>query len=136
MRFLIVDDDYETRFLLRKILEPYGSVSIAADGEECILAFSTALREKKPFYLITLDILMPNLDGQDTLRELREIEAENDIPPQNRTPVIMVSGLENSKEVQDTYYFGSAVGYIEKPIDTRALLDEIAKLGITLTKTK
>ena len=136
MRFLIVDDDCETRLLLRKTLEPYGSVSIAADGEECILAFTTALRQKKPFYLITMDILMPNLDGQDALREIREIEADYDIPPEKRTPVIMISGLENSKEVQDTYSLGSTVGYIEKPINTKTLLDVIAKLGVTLTKTK
>lgn len=134
MRFLIVDDDSEARLLLRKILEPYGSVSIAADGEECILAFSTAFRNNKPYSLITLDILMPNLDGQQTLRELREIEAEYNIPPAQRTPVIMISGLENSKEVHDTYFLGSAVGYIEKPISSQHLLGEIQNLGLLLLK--
>lgn len=136
MRFLIVDDGRETRLLLRRVLEPYGTISIAADGEECILAFSTALREQRPYYLVTMDILMPNLDGPDALREIREIEAEYNIPAPNRTPVIMVSGLENSEEVQNAYPLGSAVGYIEKPINTSKLLKEIANLGITLTKAK
>lgn len=136
MRFLVVDDDFEACLLMRKILQPFGSVEAATDGEKCVEIFHSSIKNNKPFDLITLDILMPHLDGHETLREIRQIEREEGISPTKQTHIIMVSGLENSKEVNDAYSLGMATGYIEKPIDKTALLDEISKLGITLREAK
>ena len=74
MRFLVVDDDFATRRLVQRLLHPYGMVDVATDGEEAVAAFSSALDDNEPYDLITLDILMPNVNGQQALREIREIE--------------------------------------------------------------
>ena len=72
MRFLVVDDDFETRHLMQKLLRPFGDVDVATDGEEGVEAFSRALKAGEPFALVTMDILMPNIDGQQALREIRQ----------------------------------------------------------------
>lgn len=134
MRFLVVDDDFETRRLMQKLLRPFGEVDVATDGEEAVEAFARALKECEPYDLITMDILMPNIDGQQALREIREIEKERGIDKESETRVIMISGLDNSEELHDAFFLGEATGFIVKPINHGALLQEIAKLGVVLPK--
>lgn len=132
MRFLVVDDDFESRRIVQRLLRPFGDVDVATDGEEGIEAFSRALKEGEPYSLITMDILMPNMNGQQALQEIREIEKEYDISGNQRARVIMISGLDNSEELHDAFFLGDAAGYIVKPINHAVLLQEIAKLGLPL----
>jgi two-component system chemotaxis response regulator CheY len=107
-------------------------VDVATDGEEGVEAFRTALKDGEPYSLITLDILMPNIDGQQALREIREIEKEMGVSAENAVKVIMISGLDDSKELHDAFFLGEATSYIVKPIRRQLLLDEITSLGIEL----
>ncbi len=132
MRFLVVDDDFQTRLQVQRFLYPYGYVDVATDGEEAVEAFRLALKEGAPYDLITLDILMPNSDGQEALREIREIEKEKNVPEASAVKVIMISGLDDAKEVHDAFFLGSATSYLVKPIHHKVLMDEIRSLGIPL----
>ena len=134
MRFLVVDDDFATRRLAQRLLHPYGMVDVATDGEEAVAAFSSALDDNEPYDLITLDILMPNVNGQQALREIREIEKERRIPQENNVRIIMISGLDDSKELHDAFFLGEATSYIVKPLNHQVLVQEIEKLGLPLAK--
>lgn len=135
MRILVVDDDFESRKLIKKMLTPYGSVDVATDGEEGVAAFSSALKEGEAYDLITMDIIMPNMDGQQCLQEIRQIEKELDRQSQESVKVIMISGLSDTEELHDAFFLGDATSYIVKPISQQALLDEIKSLGLQIVKT-
>ena len=134
MKCLIIEDDFDSRRVMQKMLHPYAYVDVATDGEEGVAAFLGALRDNEPYDLITLDLIMPNSDGQQALREIREIEKEYDIPPEKAVKVIIVSGLDDSKELHDAFFLGSAVSYIIKPVRRQTLLDEVLRLGLPLEK--
>ena len=136
MKFLIVDDDFDSRKLLQMILHPYGYCDIAVDGEEGVEAFKTSLMDKDPYDLICMDILMPTMDGQQALREIREIEKELNVPPDKAVRVIMITGLDESTEVHDAFFLGDAASYIVKPIRKRILLEEIGSLGLSLREPR
>ncbi len=69
-KVLIVDDDSSTRLLLREALESQGLLTEeAADGAEAIHAY---LRNE--FDLVTMDIIMPNVNGVDAIHALRMVD--------------------------------------------------------------
>jgi len=132
MRFLIVDDDFDSRRLMQKILYPFGLCDVAVDGEEAVEAFRRSFKDGEPYDLICMDIMMPNVDGQQALQEIREIESENNVDKSGSVKVIMISALDDSKELHDAFFLGDATSYLVKPIRKQTLIDEIKNLGLPI----
>ncbi len=108
MKMLVVEDDFGSRRVMQKLLEPYGDVDVVVDGEEAVDAFKLAWEEAKPYDIIFMDIMMPKMDGHEALKRLRELEREMGVLPANEARVIMTSVLEDPKNVIQAYYGGSA----------------------------
>lgn len=130
MRVLIVEDDFVSRKLLQKMLGHYGECDIAVNGMEAIQAFKLALDDNRPYDLVCMDIMMPHIDGQQALKELRRIEIERGITPAQEVKVIMTTALDDPKNVVESLYRGGATAYVLKPIDRKKLIDEVRKLGL------
>ncbi|MBI4806434.1 MAG: response regulator [Desulfovibrio sp.] len=130
MKALVVEDDFASRKLLQKILAPYGEVDIAVNGVEAIEAFTKSLEEGAPYELILMDIMMPEMDGQTALKNIRAIERERNITSMQEAKVIMTTALDDPKNVVEAYYKGGASSYVPKPIDKQMLLHLLKNLGL------
>ncbi len=130
MRVLIAEDDFVARRILKEILSPYGDCDVVVDGEEAVRAFQLAQDEQNDYHLVCLDIMMPNLDGQDALKRIRALETERGIDKKTETKVIMITALSDPKTVFNAFYRGGATAYIVKPIDKTKLLNEIRQFGL------
>ncbi len=130
VRFLVVEDDFGSRLLMRKILAEYGEVDAAVDGEDAVRAFSAARAEGRPYGVVFLDIMMPRMDGHQALREIRAIEAQDGKARQDGVVVIMATVLEDPRSVIDSCYEGGADAYLVKPLDRRKVRAELQRLGI------
>lgn len=130
MRVLIVEDDFTSRKLLQKILSPYGDTDIAVNGQEAVEAFKDALDEGKPYDLVCMDIMMPEMDGQEALRKIREIEKGKGIKSADEVKVVMTTALDDPKNVVEAYYKGGATSYVPKPIDRQLFLQLLRNLGL------
>jgi two-component system, cell cycle response regulator len=103
---LVVDDDAVNRLLLSRALERDGHrVRAVADGLEALQALHDG-----PFDCVLLDVLMPEMDGYQVLEHIRSD------PRLRRTPVIMVSALEDIQSVVRCIELG-AEDYLPKPFD-------------------
>ena len=131
MRILVVEDDFGSRRMMQKLLEPYGDIDVVVDGEEAVQAFRMAWEEYKPYELLFMDIMMPKMDGHEALRRIREIEEGLGVKPQDEAKIIMTSVLEDPKNVMEAYYEGGATSYLVKPIDREKLREELARLGFS-----
>ncbi|MDR3089585.1 MAG: diguanylate cyclase [Desulfobulbaceae bacterium] len=100
---LLVDDESANLLALNKILSSAYAIFMAKNGEQ---ALKIAL-ESKPD-LILLDVLMPVLDGFETLARLKSDEATKDIP------VIFITALSNDDDEEKGFVLG-ARDYIKKP---------------------
>jgi len=130
MRFLIVEDDLTSRRLLEKILEPYGQCESVVNGREAVEAFSRALEEKRPFNLVCMDIMMPEMDGQAALKAIRQTEKDRGVLPKDEVPVIMTTALDTPREVVEAFYRGGCTEYMVKPIEKRKVLDFLREHGL------
>jgi two-component system chemotaxis response regulator CheY len=130
MRVLIVEDDFTSRKLLQKILAPYADTDIAVNGEECVEAFKLGLDEGKPYDLVCLDIMMPGKDGHQALKEIRNAEKKHGIHGSQEATVIMITALDDPKNVVEAYYKGGATSYISKPIDKHMFLHLLRNLKL------
>ena len=129
MKMLIVEDDFTTRKILLKFLQPYGDCDVAVDGQEALVAYKEALACGDPYNLICLDIMMPELDGHGVLRSIREIESGTGIVPTQGVKIVMTTALGDSSNVLGAFK-GGCEGYVVKPIDKQRLLAELRKLRL------
>ena len=130
MRALIVDDDFYCRSMLHEILHPHAYCDMAVNGEEAVFAFKKAVEDKKPYDLVCMDLVMPDVDGHQALREIRAIEEDRDVHPGKETPVIVTTMLDDKQETHDAFFLGGATSYLVKPIDEKKLLGELRNLGL------
>ncbi|PLX94851.1 MAG: response regulator [Desulfuromonas sp.] len=121
MRTLIVEDDLISRRLLQKLLAPFGECHVATNGREAVEAFSLAMVEREPYDLICLDIMLPEMDGQEALKTLRRIESEMGVSPSDEVKVFMTTALDSMKNVMEAYYRGGCTAYLVKPIEKEKL---------------
>lgn len=129
MKILIAEDDDISRMIIRKILERHGTCDTVVDGTEAIEAFKLAWADEEPYDLIMLDIMMPDIDGQEALKQIRSIERQMGIRGSREVKVIMLTALEDAQSIIKAYYKGGATSYLVKPIETEKLMAELQSLG-------
>ncbi|MDD3436208.1 MAG: response regulator [Candidatus Gastranaerophilales bacterium] len=121
MKSLIVDDDFFSRRILQAILSSYGECHVAVDGKEAIFAFEQALAEEKPYDVICLDIMMPEMNGQEVLKVIRQTEEKKSIFGDDSVKIIMTTALDDSENIR-TAFREQCESYLIKPIQKSKLI--------------
>ena len=129
IKILIAEDDLASRRFLSKFLSQYGDVDLVVDGLEALDAYLMALKEKAPYDLICLDIMMPKVDGVKVLKAIRDFEHKQGVVSEQRVKVIMTTALAETDFVNQAFEIGCEA-YAAKPIDTNKMLEVIKKLGL------
>lgn len=115
---LIVDDDVRNIYALEKGLEPYDmNILTAQSGFECL----QMVREQPDVDIVLLDIMMPNLDGYDTLSIIRE---ELMLP---ELPIIAISA-KTMKEDREKCLAAGASDFISKPVIIQDVVTRMCRL--------
>ncbi|HEU5279455.1 MAG TPA: HAMP domain-containing protein [Gaiellaceae bacterium] len=111
-KILIVDDDVRNVFALTSVLETHGmEVLYAENGKDGI----ELLRSNPEVDLVLMDIMMPGMDGYETMRAIRAEESFKSLPIISLTAKAMKGDREKS-------IASGASDYITKPVDTDQLL--------------
>ena len=117
---LLIDDDKLILMTLKRLLTREGYKVITA------LSGQGALRqmEEDGFDLIISDIKMPEMDGVETVRKIRELLVQKG---KNLIPEIFITAYAKEDIYQEALALNAA-GYIEKPFDVKTLQDTVKKL--------
>ena len=129
MKTLIVEDDFTSRLLMQEFLKSYGQSHVAVNGREAVEAVSLALDAGEPYDLICLDIMMPEMDGQEAVRLIRAQEELRGILSPDGAKVVMTTALDDMKNVF-TAYNSLCDAYLTKPLHKEDLLSELRKLKL------
>ena len=116
-KIIIADDEHKILMSLEYSFRKGGyEVFIARDGSEVMELLRTELPAA-----ILLDIMMPNLDGYETLQQIRATEVLN------ACKVVIVSAKNNPADIQKAYDMG-ADAYVTKPYSIKKLIQQVAEL--------
>lgn len=129
MKTLIVEDDFTSRILLQGILQPYGTCHVCVNGREAVDAFGKAYADGDPYTLVCLDIMMPEMDGQTALKNMRAIEEARGVNPSEGCKVIMTTALDDKKNIMNAFREQCDI-YLVKPIDKAKLIESLRTLKI------
>ena len=132
MRILIAEDDMISRKFLSKFLSQYGECDVVVDGMEALDAYLIAVKEKNPYEVICLDIMMPKVDGVKVLKAIRDFEDQRGLFPEKRVKIIMITALDNTEYVRKAFELGCEA-YAAKPINIDKLIEVMKNLDIIKT---
>ena len=124
MKTLIVEDDFTNRLLLQTLLARYGECHIAVNGKESVEAFRLATVNAVPYDLVCMDILMPEMDGKEAVKQLRALEEQYGVLPSRTAKIIMTTAVTDVKEVVRSFK-EMCDAYLFKPIDAAELLRQL-----------
>ncbi|WP_321405176.1 response regulator [Maridesulfovibrio sp.] len=130
MKILVAEDDFASRNFLQFFLRKYGEVDVAVNGSEALEVFKEALNEKAPYQYVFMDIMMPEKNGLDAAREIREIEREFNVAPAKEAVIIMATALSDVKTVFEAFNKSEATDYITKPLDVETLTAKLKEIGL------
>ena len=109
-KVLVVDDEKVVCRVFRDALEKVGClVEEAGNGEDAVRLF-----RESPSDMVILDLMIPGMDGFETCRALRRVDAGKTVP------ILVVTGRKDSTALHDAYDAG-ATDFITKPVDSAQL---------------
>jgi len=111
-KVLIVDDDMRTTFALSKLLHERGMIPLKADNGERALG---ALAREPDIHLVLMDVMMPVMDGFETIKQIRARE------PFRNLPIIALTA-KAMKEDRERCLACGASDYMPKPVDPHRLI--------------
>lgn len=129
MKALVVDDDYITSMVIQEMMLAYCSTDIAQNGEEAVRSFRNALESGDPYNVILLDIMMPEMDGQEALENIREIESKSNIEGLDKCKVIMCTALDDYDTVMQSFR-NQCDAYIVKPVSKEKVKEILINLEL------
>ena len=126
LSILVAEDNEINALLMRSLLTRLGHHAvITTNGEEALESWLAAKSAGAPYDLVLMDIQMPQLDGIETTRRIRELEAGQ---PGRQTPIL---ALTANTLVEDRYacFEAGMDGFLIKPLDREKLADALAGLA-------
>lgn len=129
MKSLVVEDDLISRTVLQEMLKIFGTVNSVPNGFDALKEVENSLMSNSYYDLICLDIMMPEMDGQTVLKEIRAIEEQFALPNDSSAKIIMTSALNDFNHIRKSYA-NLCDGYLVKPIDKNRLILELRKLEL------
>ncbi len=127
LKILLIEDDSINQLVTTRIIEELGhNVLSAYNGKEAL-----KILEEEIFDVILMDIRMPEMDGIETTRRIRQIEGSKG----RYTPIIALTAyaLRGDKE---KFLAEGMDGYISKPIQINSFSEILEKIKMTLVKNK
>ena len=128
MKILIVDDEDISRRVLLSRMAHMGTCVAVNSAKEALAELDKAKAKKQPFDVITLDVSMPGMNGQDLLEHIRKKEIQDKTPKNNRIKILMISARMNVGTINACIKRGCN-GYLTKPVSQTQLIQSFSQMG-------
>ncbi|MGD9209833.1 MAG: response regulator [Desulfobacteraceae bacterium] len=127
MRILIIDDEIAALTKMKILLTPYGKCTLCTNGVQALKIYSKAIDDQQPFDLITIDIHLGEVNGNELLGQIIQLETDKNVPVVKK---IMVTASGTAENLVTAYGKGCDA-FLVKPIKRDALDQKMSALGYT-----
>ncbi|MGE4551495.1 MAG: response regulator [Desulfovibrionaceae bacterium] len=130
MRILVVDDEMVARTKAEILLSAYGRCETADTGGQALALAARALEAGDPFGLITVDINMPDMQGQELVKGLRGLEERHPGNGAGPAKILMITAMDDLNNMSASFWQGCQ-GYLVKPLTPQNLLNALELINVT-----
>lgn len=127
MLFLIVEDEFTSQKILKRILDKFGSCQLAEDGREILNHYISSVEKDEPYSAIFLDLNMPGCDGRTVLTQIRNWEDSHGIHGKDKVKIIITTSSNTSEEILMAFRMGCE-DYLIKPLSLPKVVSSLEKL--------
>lgn len=124
IKTLIIDDEIQGYTCIKSML---GVCDIVESGLIGVEYAETALKIKSYYNLILLDVVIPDLDGIEVIRKIRDLEKSYNIKSSSEAKIVVVSSRRDEPTILEAFRNG-ATGWIDKPVATDLFLTKLKNL--------
>lgn len=128
MRILIVDDDQSALDLCAHMLKGYGQCDTALDALSGLELYHAARAQGRPYHLVVMDVVMPEVDGLTAAEEL--LASQADLHEQDQARLLVVTAHMDPATRERALRLG-AHAFLNKPLTRQALDATLACLGLS-----
>jgi two-component system chemotaxis response regulator CheY len=129
-RFLIVEDDELSCKVLEDFMSEFATCDTASDGRIGYELFEKAILEGHPYDLICSDLIMPDIDGHELVRLIRDREESLPIVDYIRTKIFVISSSDSPKDMTHAILDNCCDDYIVKPFQRETLKAMLHKYNL------
>jgi two-component system, chemotaxis family, chemotaxis protein CheY len=129
LKMLVAEDEFTSRVLLQGLLSHYGECHIAVTGKEAVEAFRAARQAGESYDLICMDIRMPEMDGPEAVKQIRQIESSEQCYSSAAARIFMTTGVHEMKVVMASFQ-ALADAYLLKPIQGDDLINHLRSFDL------
>lgn len=133
MKSLIIEDDYISSKIFLTALKQYGKCDTATTGYNGLSMFNQALAGEAPYELVVIDIILPDINGYEILKQIRKKEQEQLLAGVVPTKIILTTSLddEENKKIAKKLNTQNETYYVKGP-RLNGFIEKIVELGIKL----
>jgi two-component system chemotaxis response regulator CheY len=131
-KVMIVEDSGLQADIMGSILDDLGikNVTKAINGIQALEHFEKALLNGAAYSLVFLDIVMPEMDGQEALKRMRALEKRAGVGKNDKTTIIMTTALSSPADMITALIEGDCTDYVVKPVTESILRAMLIKYGL------
>lgn len=134
MRSLVVDDDYTSSYIYQTILTRFGQCETLSNGLDALEAYRTSIEKGQPYDLMVIDIMMPEMNGYELLKNIRVMEIEKQIYFPFCVKIILTTALDDEENRKIQQYLDNFQEiYLAKSNNNQEFLDKLTSLGFDTT---
>jgi len=131
LKTMIVEDEEVAADLLEIMLNKLGvkNIAMASTGRQALDMFDESLKNGSPYSLVFLDIMMPEMNGQEILKQMRSAEKEAGMASCDRSTIIMTTALTSTDAMVEAIFEGDCSDYLVKPVSSEYLREMLVNNG-------
>ena len=129
---LIAEDDFATRWRMKRLMEPHICCDIAVSSSEVLQAFKISNEDGMPYNIMILNVALPGAPILETITEIRRREAHRNLQGAERIAFVVVTDVD-SKEPSLGEILSQCEGHIQRPIQKGDFLGQLHSLGFLQT---